>query len=186
MFTDQHAGRISDGTPVAGAHTTLSRDGKEIGASDTAGQGTFAVPPDSGVYVLHTEATRDNALSSKVVADWTFTSGSVTGTTPASLPLLAVRYAPAVDARNRVPARLPTYVPITVDDNAGGPAELTALSVSYDEGATWRAVPFSAKGALLVHPAGAKTVSLKATATGQAGSKVEQTIIDAFLIAGDA
>ncbi|WIX90586.1 S8 family serine peptidase [Amycolatopsis sp. DG1A-15b] len=186
MFTDQHAGRISDGTPVAGAHTTLSRDGKEIGASDTAGQGTFAVPPDSGVYVLHTEATRDNALSSKVVADWTFTSGTVTGTTPASLPLLAVRYAPAVDARNRVPARLPTYVPITVDDNAGGPAELTALSVSYDAGATWRAVPFSAKGALLVHPAGAKTVSLKATATGQAGSKVEQTIIDAFLLAGDA
>uniref|UniRef100_UPI000A3C3E8F S8 family serine peptidase n=1 Tax=Amycolatopsis kentuckyensis TaxID=218823 RepID=UPI000A3C3E8F len=186
MFTDQHAGRISDDAPVSGAHTTLSRDGREIGASDTAGQGTFAVPPESGVYVLHTDATRDNALSSKIVADWTFTSGTVPGTAPVSLPLLAVRYAPAVDAWNRVPARLPTYVPITVDDNAGGTGKLTALSVSHDRGATWHAVPFTDKGALLVHPAGATTVSLKATATGQEGSKVEQTIIDAFLLAGKA
>jgi hypothetical protein len=103
-----------------------------------------------------------------------------------SLPLLAVRYAPAVDAWNRVPARLPTFVPITVDDNAGGTGKLTALSVSHDRGATWHAVPFTDKGALLVHPAGATTVSLKATATGQAGSTVEQTIIDAFLLAGKA
>ncbi|MGW4058263.1 S8 family serine peptidase [Amycolatopsis sp. NPDC004747] len=184
MFTDQHATRISDGAAFSAAHTTLSRDGREIGASDTPGQGTFVVPPGSGVYVLHADATRDNALSSKVVADWTFTSETAPGTTPVPLPLPAVRYAPAVDAWNRVPARVPTYVPITVDDNAGGTGKLTALSVSYDRGATWRAVPFTDKGALLVHPAGAASVSLKATATGQAGSKVEQTIIDAFLLAG--
>ncbi len=184
MFTDQHGDRISDGATVSGAHTTLSRDGKELGASETAGQGTFAVPPDAGVYVLHTDATRDNALSSKVVVDWTFPSGTVPGTTPASLPLLAVRYAPPVDARNAVPGWLPTPLPITVDDNAGGTGKLTALSVSYDEGGTWHAVPFTDKGALLLHPAGAKTASLKATATDQAGAEVEQTIIDAFLLTG--
>jgi hypothetical protein len=183
MLTDQHAGRISDGAAVSGAHTTLSRDGREIGASEVAGQGTFAVPPDTGVYVLHADATRDNALSSEVAADWTFTSGSVTGTTPAALPLLAVRYAPAVDARNRVPGWLPTYVPITVDNNAGGTGRLTALSVSYDEGATWQAAPFTDRGVLLVHPVDAKTASLKATATDQGENKVDQTIIDAFLFA---
>ena len=181
MFADQHAGRIADG-PAASAHTTLSRDGKEIGTSGIAGQGTFVVPPDPGVYVLHADATRDNALSSEVVADWTFTSATVTGATPAALPLPAVRYAPDVDAWNRVPGWLPTYVPITVDNNAGGTGRLTALSVSYDKGVTWRAVPFTDKGALLVHPVGAKTVSLKASATDQAGNKVDQTIVDAFLI----
>jgi hypothetical protein len=184
VFTDQHAGRIADGVAVTDAHTTLSRDGKEIGASTTPGTGTFTVPPDPGVYVLHADATRDNALSSKVVADWTFTSGTVPGTTPAALPLLAVRYAPVVDAWNRVPGRLPTYVPITVDNNAGPAGNLTALSVSYDRGATWHAVPFTDKGAFLVHPAGAASASLKASATDQAGDKVEQTVIDAFLFAG--
>ncbi|WP_410590291.1 hypothetical protein [Amycolatopsis sp. lyj-23] len=45
---------------------------------------------------------------------------------------------------------------------------------------------FTDRGALLVHPAGAKTVSLKATATDPASSRVEQTIIDAFLLAAPA
>ncbi|SED03147.1 Serine protease, subtilisin family [Amycolatopsis tolypomycina] len=186
MFTDQHAGRISDGGPVSAAQTTLSREGKEIGRSDVLGRGAFPVPAGPGTYVLHAEATRDNAVSSKVVVDWTFTSDTAPGTNPAALPLPAVRYAPAVDARNRVPAWLPTYVPITVETNAGGTAELKALSVSHDGGATWHAVPFTDKGALLVHPAGAKSVSLKATAADPAGNKVEQTIVDAFLLAGKA
>ncbi|EOD68023.1 Peptidase S8/S53, subtilisin kexin sedolisin [Amycolatopsis vancoresmycina DSM 44592] len=181
LFTDQHAGRIADGAAVIGAHTTLSRDGREIGASATPGTGTFTVPPDTGLYVLHVDATRDNALSSTVVADWTFTSGTVPGATPVALPLPAVRYAPVVDAWNRVPGRLPTYLPITVDDNAGAAGKLTALSVSYDRGATWCAVPFTDTGALLVHPAGAASASLRATAIDAAGTRVDQTVIDAFL-----
>ncbi|MFD0744860.1 hypothetical protein ACFQ1L_25860 [Phytohabitans flavus] len=91
--------------------------------------------------------------------------------------------------QNRAPAGRPFAIPVYVQRQAG--AEFGALrdlrvEASYDDGATWRAVPVAGSGlervALLQHPHGAGYVSLKASAVDSAGNKVEQTIIRAYAL----
>ncbi|MET7281850.1 S8 family serine peptidase [Kribbella sp. NPDC005582] len=173
----------SDGVPghygyaITEGTTVLSKDGKEVAKFGYPGYLEDApIPAGPATYQLHTEATRDNPLSPRITADWTFHSDTVPGTERTPLPLVAVRFSPPVAGK----------LPITVDHNAGARARLTALSVSHDGGATWKpAKYYTVAGktfALLKHPAGAKTVSLKATATDAQGNKVVQTVIDAFLL----
>jgi hypothetical protein len=56
--------------------------------------------------------------------------------------------------------------------------------VSYDDGETWQPAPVLRAGqqrqALLQHPADARHVSLRATATDSAGGSAEVTIIRAY------
>ncbi|MFB6725038.1 S8 family serine peptidase [Kribbella sp. NPDC056345] len=181
LYSDQNPGNF--GYAMAEGTTVLSKDGKEVAKGDFPGYiDEVTVPAGPATYQLHTEATRDNPLSSRIVADWTFHSDTVAGTEPAALPLLGVRFAPPVNAS----AKVPTLVPITVDNNAGHRSRLGTLSVSHDGGATWKPAKFYTAGgktfALIKHPAGAKTVSLKATASDAQGNKVDQTITNAFLL----
>ncbi len=173
----------SDGVPghfgysMAEGTTVLTKDGIEVAKFDYPGYlDNAALPAGPATYQLHTEATRDNPLSPRIVADWTFHSDTVPGTSPVPLPLVAVRFSPPTNAS--------TKLPITVDHNTGARAHLTSLSVSHDGGTTWRPAKFYTVAgktfALLKHPAGAKTVSLNATATDARGNKVDQMIIDAF------
>jgi len=56
--------------------------------------------------------------------------------------------------------------------------------VSYDDGASWRSVPVTGGGvARLDHPAGAGSVSPRASATTR-GTDVEVTVVRAYLVAG--
>ncbi|WP_405063432.1 S8 family serine peptidase [Kribbella sp. NBC_01505] len=181
LNSDQNPGNF--GYSMAEGTTVLTKDGKEVAASAYPGYiDDFSVPAGAATYKLHTEATRDNPLSSRIVADWTFHSDTVTGPEPAALPFVAVRFAPPAGAS----AKVPTLVPITIDHNAGQRARLTSLSVSHDGGTTWQPAKFYTAGnktfALIKHPTGAKAVSLKATATDAQGNKVDQTIINAFLL----
>jgi hypothetical protein len=180
------SGSNREGYANATGSTTLYRDGKVIGSEKYVGYRRFTVPSGTGTYQLHTDATRDGALSSKLSADWTFTSGTVGGTIPQTLPLLSVRFAPKLDDYNRASNAVPALVPIMVDHNAGAAAKPTKIEVSHDDGATWQAAPLVSAGGkwftLLVHPKGAKSVSLKASAKDDAGNTVDQTIIGAFLL----
>ncbi|MEU7526010.1 S8 family serine peptidase [Saccharothrix sp. NPDC042600] len=186
MFTDQdptHYGFSS----VDKAQTTLHRDGVLVGESSYAGSVRAAVPAGRASYVLHAQATRSGVsdLSTSVTADWTFTSDTVTGD-PAALPLLAVRFAPTLDDRNRARAGRPFAFPVYVQRNGGGSVAdvRTTVQVSYDDGASWRPAPLAKFGerwlAAVSHPADAKYVSLKASARDKAGNGVEQTIIRAY------
>jgi subtilisin family serine protease len=179
LYTDQRPGGI--GYALVDGTTVLSKDGQKIASEEYAGYISSAnVSAGPGTYQLHTEGTRDNPLSSRLVVDWTFKSDTVTSEEPAALPLLAVRFAPPAKAS----AKVPTLVPITVDHNSGQKAQVRSLAVSHDGGDTWKPVKvYSAGGktfALIKHPAAAKSVSLKATASDANGNKVDQTIIDAF------
>lgn len=161
---------------------SLSRDGQVIGTSDGP-WGYFDVPADPGIYRLSVNATRPSILSSQVSATWTFQSG--TAATETALPLMAVRYAPMLDNLNRARAGMPLVFPVTVQHQVAGiPVHDLRMQVSYDEGATWRPVVLFGLGgsrfALVIHPAGATTVSLKANATDNAGNTVEQIIIRAY------
>lgn len=95
-------------------------------------------------------------MSTKVVSDSVFKSGTTSAVT--ALPLLAVRFTPALDRYNKAAAAVPTLVPVTVDHNAGGKASGSSVRVSHDDGATWRAAPLVSAGgrsfALISHPAG--------------------------------
>lgn len=164
--------------------TTVTVDGKVISDQPESG---YAYIPDAPAekkrYTVHTEATRDS-LSSRVTADWSFTSEHVPGEMFQSIPLLAVRFAPALDEHNRA-GRVVT-VPITVERNGTGTVtniKDPAVQVSYDEGGTWKPVPLRKTRAgwqvTLIHPHGAKNVSFKARAA-DAGGDVQQTIIRAY------
>ncbi|GAA2826233.1 S8 family serine peptidase [Kribbella solani] len=181
LHTDSRAGGA--GFAITEGTTVLSKDGQVIATETFPGYlERVRVPAGAGTYQLHIVGTRNNPLSSRIVADWTFRSDSVTGDKPAPLPLLAVRFAPPANAS----AKVPTLLPITVDHNAGKQGKVDSLAVSHDGGATWQPVKVYSVGgrtlALIKHPAGAKSVSLKATASDAEGNKVDQTIVNAFLL----
>jgi subtilisin family serine protease len=182
LHTDQAPGRLGVADDVGS--TTLFLDGKQIGTSDISGFGVFEVPPGPRVYSLRTESTHGLGLSDSITADWTFKSDSQPPYEYAPMPLLAVRFAPALDNYNRAPRAIPTLVPITVDHNSGGEAQRPAVQVSHDDGTTWKPLPVLTAGGrwftVVVHPTGAKSVSLKASARDNEGNSVNQTILRAF------
>ncbi|MFE2751664.1 S8 family serine peptidase [Actinosynnema sp. NPDC059335] len=190
MFSDQDPNHYGF-SEVTAAKTTLHRDGVLLAESPYDGAVSGVVPPGRGTYRVRTEAERSGVaeLSTRVVADWSFTSEHVAGDEPAALPLLAVRFAPSLDDRNRAAAGRPFTFPVYVQRNGttdtrdvGRPA----VQVSYDDGASWRPVPLVKVGqrwlAAVAHPAGAAFVSLKAQARDAAGNSVDQTIIRAYAL----
>jgi subtilisin family serine protease len=174
-----------EGFSLHSGTAVLSKDGVRVGSGDPVG-GFFEVPPGPGTYTLHADALRDELVSGRIVADWTFRSDTVTGDEAQRLSLMALKFTPPVDTNNRVSTLLPTIVPVSVSHNSGGQARPTNLQVSHDKGATWRYAPLIDLGGrwytVLFHSRGAKSVSLKGTAVDQAGNSVTETIVDAFLL----
>ncbi len=187
LFTDQdpkHAGF----SQVVKARTTLHRDGVPLVDTPDAGWLRTTVPAGRGSFRLHTEAERAGVaeLSTSVSATWTFSSDTVPGDRAKGVPLSAVRFAPKLDDRNRAVAGRPFAFPVYVQRNASaevGPVR-TAVQVSYDDGVTWKPAAVVKIGerwvAAVSHPAGAKYVSLRATAKDRDGNTVEQTVIRAY------
>lgn len=166
--------------------TRLTANGKVVAETTAPGNLYTEVPAAKTAYQLHTEAGRG---TSKVTADWTFTSETVAGDRAKTLPLLATRFAPRLDDNNQASAGSLLTIPVTVQRN-GAKANVTdvrtpQVQVSYDEGKTWqRTVVFKAgdKWLLtLLHPKNAKTVSFKAK-VGDASGSAEQTVIPAYTL----
>ncbi|MEV6235475.1 S8 family serine peptidase [Lentzea sp. NPDC051838] len=182
LFADSRDDR--EGFSAHTGSSTLYRDGVEIGKINST-SGLFEAGSGAATYRLHTEATRDRPLSSKIVADWTFASGTVAEGPAKPLPLMAVKFAPDVDGHNRA-SRTSSIVPVSVNHNTGVDSRPTNVQVSHDKGTTWRTVPLVCRDgkwfAVLSHPKGATSVSLKASARDSAGNSVTETIIDAFLL----
>jgi hypothetical protein len=182
LYADHDLRRIGSSNNTGS--TTLYRNGEQVGTEPWSGSGLHSVPAGDAEFRLHTEASNQLQVSNKVTVDWTFRSG----TTPSqqALPLMAVRFAPPVDAQQRVTRLVPTVVPVHIDHNAGGQVRSLSLHVSHDDGLTWRAAPVvNINGrwfTLLSHPGGANTVSLKASAKDAMGNTVDQTIHRAFLL----
>ncbi|MGK5676065.1 S8 family serine peptidase [Micromonospora sp. URMC 106] len=171
--------------------TALYRDGELVAEHARYGLLRADVPPQEATYRLEAAMDRTSYadVSTKVSAAWTFRSRHEATALPVALPLLAVRYAPALDAGRTAPAGTPFPIPVRVEHQPGSTAgTVTGLTVqvSYDEGATWRAAPVVGAGgnwtAVVTHPADAGHVSLRATATDSRGGRVEQTVIRAYLL----
>ncbi|MGW4497116.1 S8 family serine peptidase [Micromonospora sp. NPDC004336] len=194
LLVDPSPGRMS----LSGAkmrqdsgRTALYRDGELVAEQDRYGWLRADVPPEEATYRLEAAMDRSSYadVSTKVSSAWTFRSRHQASTLPVFLPLLAVRYAPALEAGRTAPAGKPFLIPIRVEHQPGSAAgTVTGLTVqvSYDDGATWRAAPVVGSGgswtAAVTHPADAGHVSLRATATDSRGGRVEQTVIRAYLL----
>jgi hypothetical protein len=197
LFGGNEEGHVTDSGSAAGVSggTKLSRDGQTLGATDRPCQGFFRVGFVPASLTLACSATRQvpwSALGTLAAASWTFQDP---GTGPPAarlpLPLLTVRIQGAVDAADTAPAGRWFPVLLRVERQAGSAeAEVSALEleVSYDDGATWRAVPvlrLAGRGlALLRHPPADGFVSLRTHAADSAGNSVSQTVVRAYRISG--
>ena len=162
----------------------LFRDGQPAGESRDRFFATFPVPPEPAGYRLTAEVTRPAIFdtSTRLSAEWTFRSGHVAG--EVTLPLSAIRFTPALDQDNTAPAGRPFLVPVALQPQTSNelvrPRRLS-VEVSYDEGATWQHADVIANLAVLLrHPAGATSVSLRATASDRDGNTVTETLIRAY------
>ncbi|MFD5089463.1 hypothetical protein ACFWMR_02590 [Amycolatopsis thailandensis] len=188
LFSDGagHTGTADLDAPGDRGSTALYREGRLFGSQATPGRAVFVAPAEEAGYRLTAEAERDEpwaSLSTKVSAEWTFRSGYVQGPSQA-LPLLEVRYIPAVDLANSAPGGRPFTIPVTVS-RQDGPAAITGLEVdaSYDGGVTWRPAKVSGQNGRydveLRHPA-AGSVSLRAKAADADGNTTTQSLIHAY------
>ncbi len=186
-----HADRVDHygSAPSQTGHALLFRDGSLIGESDLPDFGFFSVPPEPGADRIEIRSIRggQSQLSTQVDVAWTFRSEHVEAGELAVLPVMAVRFAPALGQLNRVPADRPFLIPISIArqfDAPAAPLRRLRVEVSYDGGAVWKRAIVVRFGdhaiALLRHPDGEGTVSLRAVATDRDGNTVEQTIRDAY------
>ncbi|MET8909169.1 S8 family serine peptidase [Micromonospora sp. NPDC004551] len=175
--------------------TALYRDGELVAESTRYGWLRADVPPQEATYRLEAAVDRGSYadVTTKASTVWTFRSRHQETTLsvplPLPLPLLALRYTPALHEGRTAPAGKPFSIPIRVEHqpgSTGGTVTGLTVQVSYDDGATWQAAPVVGSGgrwtATVMHPADARHVSLRATATDSQGGQVEQTVIRAYLL----
>lgn len=164
--------------PTTAARTTVYRDNVKACETAEAGWCLADVQPGAADYRVETTATRSGSLSSSVSGVWTFRSDTTSRRT--ALPLSVVRFTPQLDDDGYAAAGRMLSVPVSTQSQAGA-VRVTSVEVSYDGGATWRATPVTSGRVLLAHPRDARSVSLRAKASGD-GQAVEQTIVNAYLL----
>lgn len=100
------------------------RNGMLVGTEPSLVQARFAVPDAAANYRLTASSQQDpdpdRRLWPAVSAAWTFRSSAAAE--GKQLPLLSVRFDPALDLRNRAPGGRPFTFPAYVDRPAGGGA----------------------------------------------------------------
>ncbi|MFC7963152.1 S8 family peptidase [Streptomyces cinereoruber] len=175
-----HAGS----TEYASATSKLYRDGVEVGANGDplSGSEPFAVEAADAEYRLTASVERPAevaAASTRVDVGFTFRSKQVAATT--ALPVSTVRFAPPVDLASRAPANTPVTVPVTVQGAAAGKnLKSLAVSVSYDDGRTWKAVEVRNGRISVKSPAKGGGVSLSAEVVDRRGNASTLTIRNAW------
>ncbi|MFI6097757.1 S8 family serine peptidase [Lentzea sp. NPDC051213] len=188
VFADGSGERTTFDFGASTGTTRLTANGQVVAESPTPGRLFTPVPAAKTTYQLHTEGNRA-PLSSKVTADWTFTSETAAADKTKVLPLLAVRFEPKLDDHNQARAGSLLTIPVTVQRN-GAKADVTdvrtpQVEVSYDEGKTWqRTVLFKAGNKwllTLLHPKNAKSVSFKAKVSDAHGS-ADQAVVQAYTL----
>jgi subtilisin family serine protease len=189
---------FADGTPnnlgetrLASEQTTLYRNGEQIASTDALQLQTFALPPGEATYRLSKVIKRaaDPAftnLSTEIRSDYTFRSQQTPDGANAALPLLNVRYTPALDESNRAPRGTFTF-PITVQTAfQAQPHPITALTLdaSTDDGHTWTPVRVTRTSANTwtahLNQPTAAYITLRTQTHDSAGNQLTQTITRAY------
>ncbi len=161
-------------------------------------KGSVAVPPEQASYRLEADTDHDGSvlgLSTRTRSVWTF--GSAANGVQQLLPLVDVDYPDltrgwrgpsALDLANTAKRRDDVTLHLTGGHQNGAEAGAVAsmkVWVSYDDGATWSAVPVRARGAeefsaSYRHPLRGDFVSLRVAASDSDGNTLEQTLVRAY------
>jgi subtilisin family serine protease len=184
--------RRVDEFPGTGLNGTFSlyRNGSLLQTVPVTDPAFIPVPDETAEYRLTGEANRKDdpnwPLSTSVSGDWRFRSSSADD--GKALPLLNVRYDPAVDLLNRAPGGKVFSFPVYVERQDGTPRVATfTVDVSYDDGATWQRAHVWRIGdrwnVSVKHP-GSGFASLRANVTDTDGNSVQQTVLRAYQIGG--
>jgi hypothetical protein len=167
----------------------LYEDGVQLPLTPRLHRWTLTKPKAAYRLTAHLDnASPNDVLSRDVSAQWTFTSAHQAARS-VTLPLTAITLTPQVDEANRARADRPTPISLDTYRQPGAPsAPLTSLtlSVSFDDGRTWRQIPVSRSGAgghaEVPKPpqAGAGFVSVQVAAGAADGTTVTERIIRAY------
>ncbi|GAA2849540.1 peptidase [Actinoplanes cyaneus] len=147
----------------------LYRDGTLISETRDAWR-DIAVPAGAATYRLAVTTERGGdewQYGRSTSTEWTFRSSRA-----GALPMLRIGYAAPVSLGGAATTR-PHLLGVTVPG-----ARSVAVSVSLDEGRSWRSA--YADGGRFVVPAGTGTVSLRVTAADRDGNTVRQTVLRAY------
>ncbi|KZE63999.1 hypothetical protein AWM68_12875 [Fictibacillus phosphorivorans] len=150
-------------------------------------------PKERTQYRLVGESSRDAEVfrsSVRTKTEWTFWS-AYEGPEKTTVPLLELGYDVKTDIYNRVQASSATEIALSaehMEDAVGaGKIEGATLEVSFDEGQTWKDVPLTADGdkwkGIIKNPnEPGGSVSLRAAAWDDAGNKINQDVIKAYIL----
>ncbi|TCC11362.1 S8 family serine peptidase [Kribbella soli] len=130
------------------------------------------------------------SLGTKTTSAWDFRAQTTESSDWVYLPLIQLDYHLATDLNGAFAGGSWQRVGLSAFHLAGvegaGKVNGATLEVSYDDGANWQAAPLSRTGAdwsaNVRLPKGASYISLRATATDDAGNKVSQEVIRAAAI----
>jgi len=190
------AGNSSDAytSPYAGGLSTdfrVYRDDQLIAQTRYLPRGQVTVPAGDAAFRIEQDVDNNAAwakLSTRTRAVWTFRSARPAAGQRTILPLPLIGIDAPLDLRNRLRGRTLT---LTARHQQGAPeipARTMTLTVSYDDGATWRDVQVR-KGrggsytARLDPPKGAEAVSLRAHVEDAQGNTFTEEIIRALATA---
>ncbi|MBB5791883.1 S8 family peptidase [Jiangella mangrovi] len=183
---------------LASVRSRLYADGVLLADEPRGSLTVSGLSPEPATYrLVHSVARTGPTWTSSAYSesDWTFRSAhSPAGEwPPAGIPLLDVNWTVPTDAQNVAPGGSRFTVELHarhVRDLPAAPIEDVRVSVSYDDGATWKRVPLLPRRgdhytAILVHPAATRTsgwVSLRAEVTDADGATLKQTTIRAYAL----
>ncbi|MFG2944151.1 S8 family serine peptidase [Streptomyces adustus] len=183
----QHAGVMQDGDTIS---LKVYQDGvlKKTSASQAAT--LYPAPTTPSVYTLDLTAERDAdtyRLSTRTHTVWQVKSDPVTDPTKIEhMAVLQMDYGVATDLANDVRGgrQTLTLTPRHLEDAVGaGKIQGATLSVSYDDGATWKPVTTTGKSGTWTACYDAPHhgfVSLKAEGWDDAGNRISQEVIRAY------
>jgi hypothetical protein len=179
----------------AKGNATLSRDGETLAAAegmDFYWDGLYTELPagDTGRYTLTAETTQPattTVFGTSAGTEWAFDSVPAVDGDFLNIPLPFVQLTSDDIEGGYAPKRGCQEITLDLRTYEYGPdvdAVDMTFEVSYDDGATWKSVDIDRDGdtatAELVHPRGAKWVSVRMTALDDRGTEVTHTTIRSY------
>ncbi|MEV1240719.1 S8 family serine peptidase [Nonomuraea sp. NPDC049750] len=153
-------------------------------------QGILLLPAAAATYRMEYDVENRATwarLSTRTKTAWTFPSQHDAGS-GTTIPLLLADYDVATDLKNQATSPRLGLTLRHQDGSAAAPIKDVSLEVSYDDGASWRAVRrLISKGngayeATLDRPRSAALVSLRLKATDTRGASLSQEVIRAYAL----
>lgn len=170
----------------------LYQDGQLI-AQAARPQGEYTLAPDPAEYRLELDVAREApwwTTSTQTHTAWTIQSARPAGADPELVPLLQLDFDVDLDLTNTATETSLSSFDLLVRHQPGyegARINRAQVSVSYDDGQTWRQRPALPRGdgqftVMLVAsaPAGAEFISIRVDAADSDGNRIEQEVMRAW------